>query len=142
MSLTLNAEQQMLKDNARQFVREHAPVSHLRKLRDTKDATGFSPDLWRQMVDLGWAGIVIPEAYGGSGLGFTELGLVLEECGRTLAPQPLLSNAVLGAGAVLTGGSEAQKQALLPGVAAGGGPLLVMTGRAFHRPGDLFRLLL
>ena len=77
MSLTLNAEQQMLKDNARQFVREHAPVSHLRKLRDTKDAAGFSPDLWRQMVDLGWAGIVIPEAYGGSGLSVNQV-VVLE----------------------------------------------------------------
>jgi alkylation response protein AidB-like acyl-CoA dehydrogenase len=119
MSLTLNAEQQMLKDNARQFVRENAPVSLLRSLRDRKDESGFSLDVWRSMVELGWAGIVIPEAYGGMGLGFTELGVVLEECGRNLVSQPLLSTAVLCAGAILEAGSDAQKQALLPGVAAG-----------------------
>jgi alkylation response protein AidB-like acyl-CoA dehydrogenase len=119
MALTLDAEQQMLKDNARQFVRENATVTHLRKLRDTKDATGFSTDLWRSMVELGWSAIVVPEAYGGMGLGYTELGVVLEECGRNLVPQPLMSSVVLGAGALLEGGTEQQKKALLPGVAAG-----------------------
>jgi alkylation response protein AidB-like acyl-CoA dehydrogenase len=119
MSLTLNAEQQMLKDNARQFVRENAPVAHLRRLRDTKDATGFSADLWRQMIELGWAGIVVPETYGGMGLGYTELGVVLEECGRTLVPQPLVSSVLLAAGAVLEAGTEAQKKALLPGICDG-----------------------
>ena len=96
MALTLDSEQQMLKDNARQFVRENAPVTHLRKLRDTKDATGFSPDLWRSMVELGWSGIVMPEAYGGMGLGYTELGVVLEECGRNL----VAASAALERGAV------------------------------------------
>ena len=119
MSLTLNAEQQLLKDNARQFVRENAPVSHLRKLRDTRDATGFSADLYRQMVELGWSGIVFPEQYGGMGLGYTELGVVLEECGRTLAPHPLISSVLLAGGAVLEGGSDAQKQAVLPGICDG-----------------------
>jgi alkylation response protein AidB-like acyl-CoA dehydrogenase len=119
MSLTLNSEQQMLKDNARQFVRENAPVGHLRKLRDTKDATGFSPELWRQMVELGWSGIVLPEQYGGMGLGYTELGVVLEECGRTLAPSPIMSTVLLGGGAVLEGGSEAQKSAILPSISEG-----------------------
>ncbi len=119
MSLTLNAEQQMLKDNARQFVRENAPVSHLRKLRDLKDATGFSPQLWQQMAELGWSGIIVPEQYGGTGLGYTELGVVMEECGRTLAPTPLLSTVLLCGGALLQGGSEAQKKALLPGISEG-----------------------
>ena len=119
MSLTLNAEQQMLKDNARQFVRENAPVSVLRKLRDTKDATGFSTDVYRKMVDLGWTGIVLPEQYGGMGLGYTELGVVLEECGKTLVSHPLLSSVVLAGGCVLQAGSDAQKQALLPGIADG-----------------------
>lgn len=119
MALTLTAEQRLLRDNATQFVRESAPVSQLRKLRDTKDATGFSADVWRQMADLGWAGIVIPEAYGGSGLGYTELGLVLEACGRTLAATPLVSTGVLGSGLVLAGGSEALKRELLPAVSEG-----------------------
>jgi alkylation response protein AidB-like acyl-CoA dehydrogenase len=119
MSLTLTAEQRMLRENAMQFVRESAPVSQLRKLRDTKDATGFSADVWRQMADLGWAGIVIPEAYGGSGLGYTELGLVLEACGRTLAATPIVSSVVLGTGLVLAGGSEALKREILPAVSEG-----------------------
>src|SRR3954453_16708012 len=119
MALTLTAEQQLLRDNALQFVSENAPVPHLRKLRDTKDAVGFSRELWQQMADLGWAGIVIPEAYGGLGLGWTELGLVLEACGRTLAPQPLLSTAVLSSALILAGASEAQKQSLLPAICEG-----------------------
>jgi alkylation response protein AidB-like acyl-CoA dehydrogenase len=121
MSLTLNAEQQLLKDNARQFVRENAPVSHLRKLRDTRDAAGFSTDLYRQMVELGWAGIVFPEEYGGMGLGYTELGVVLEECGRTLVPHPLMSSVLLAGGCVLEAGSEEQKKAVLPAIAEGTG---------------------
>ena len=119
MSLTLNTEQQLLKDNARQFVRENAPIGLMRKLRDQKDEVGFSNDLWRQMVDLGWAGIVTPESYGGMGLGYTELGLVLEECGRTLASQPLLSSVVLFGGALLEAGSEAQKKEYLPKLCEG-----------------------
>jgi len=121
MSLTLNSEQQMLKDNARQFVREHAPVSHLRKLRDTKDATGFSTDVYRKMVELGWSGIVVPEQYGGMGLGYTELGVVLEECGRTLVPHPLMSSVLLAGGCVLEAGTEEQKKAVLPAIAEGTG---------------------
>jgi alkylation response protein AidB-like acyl-CoA dehydrogenase len=119
MALTLDSEQQMLKDNARQFVRENATVTHLRKLRDTKDAAGFSPDLWRSMVELGWSGIVMPEAYGGMGLGYVELGVVMEECGRNLVPHPLLASVVLCGGALLEAGSEDQKKALLPGIASG-----------------------
>ncbi|HKU40135.1 MAG TPA: acyl-CoA dehydrogenase family protein [Polyangiales bacterium] len=119
MALTLTSEQQLLKDNATQFVREHAPVGHLRRLRDTKDSVGFSRDLWQQMVELGWAGIVIPEAYGGLGLGWTELGLVIEACGRTLAPQPLLSSVALGSALVLAGGSDAQKSSVLPAISSG-----------------------
>jgi alkylation response protein AidB-like acyl-CoA dehydrogenase len=71
------------------------------------------------MAELGWAGILVPEAYGGSGLGCTELGLVLEACGRTLAATPLLSTGVLGTGLVLAGGSEALKRELLPQVSDG-----------------------
>jgi alkylation response protein AidB-like acyl-CoA dehydrogenase len=119
MSLTLNAEQQLLRDNARQWVREAAPVGHLRRLRDLRDETGFSRETWQQMAELGWPGIVFPEAYGGLGLGFIELGVVLEECGRTLVPAPIYSSVLLGGGAVLAGGSEAQKQAILPGICAG-----------------------
>jgi alkylation response protein AidB-like acyl-CoA dehydrogenase len=119
MSLVLTEEQEFLKNTAAEFVQEHAPVTHLRALRDARDETGFSRKLWKQMGELGWPGILLPEEYGGADLGLAELGVVMEECGRTLAPYPFLSTVVFGAGAVALGGSEAQKQAILPGVAAG-----------------------
>jgi len=119
MALTLTAEQQLLKDNATQWFAETAPVSHQRRLRDLKDPLGFSREVWREMGQLGFLGTAIPEAYGGSGLGTTELGLLLEAAGRTLVPAPLLSSVVLGGGLILAGANESQKQQLLPAIADG-----------------------
>jgi alkylation response protein AidB-like acyl-CoA dehydrogenase len=119
VGMILNEEQELLKQTAREFLSEKAPVSHLRALRDERDEVGFSRKLWKEMAELGWAGILLPEEYGGAELGYAELGIVLEECGRTLAPYPLLSTVVMGAGAVQLGGSEAQKKEILSGVAAG-----------------------
>jgi acyl-CoA dehydrogenase len=119
MALTLNAEQMLLRDNAREFVRSTAPVSHLRRLRDGGDRTGFSRELWREMAEFGWPGCIFPEAYGGIGLGYTELGIVMEECGRTLTPAPFLSSVLLAGGVLLEAGSEAQKQNFLPRLCSG-----------------------
>lgn len=119
MPLVLNEEQQLLKSTAEQFFRNKAPVSTLRKLRDEKSADGFSRELWREMADMGWAGTFLPEQYGGLDCGFTELGIVLEAGGRTLVASPLFSSVALAASAILLGGSEAQKDALLPRIAAG-----------------------
>ncbi len=119
MSMILNDEQQMLQKTAREFVGENAPVSHLRELRDKSDATGFSRKLWKQMAELGWAGIALPESYGGSDLGYADLGVLLEECGRTLTTSPLFSTVVLGADVIHTAGSDEQKAELLPGVCSG-----------------------
>jgi acyl-CoA dehydrogenase len=115
-TLVLTEDQEDIRRTARDFVKERAPVTMLRGLRDAKDATGFSRELWKDLADLGLVGMALPEAYGGGGLGFAELGLVLEELGRNLVPTPFLSTVVLGAGAVLLAGSEAQKQELLPAV--------------------------
>jgi alkylation response protein AidB-like acyl-CoA dehydrogenase len=120
MALVLNEEQRLLQDTAREFLASNAPVEALRALRDQRDPVGYSPDLWRQMAELGWASIILPEEYGGLDFGFLGLGVVLEETGRTLAASPLYASAAVGASALLLGGSEAQKQALLPEVAAGG----------------------
>jgi alkylation response protein AidB-like acyl-CoA dehydrogenase len=119
MSLVLSEEQALLKETAAEFMQEKAPVSHLRELRDAKHDLGFSRSLWKEMAELGWTGILLPEEYGGSDLGFAELGVVLEECGRTLAPYPFLSTVVFGAGAIALGGSDDQKRAILPGVGNG-----------------------
>lgn len=119
MALVLNEEQRFLRDAAREFLNANAPVEALRKLRDDKDPTGYSSELWHQMAELGWASIILPEEYGGLDFGFTGLGVVMEETGRTLTASPLLASAVVGASALLLAGSENQKSSLLPKVAAG-----------------------
>lgn len=116
MPLYLTDEQAMLRDTARDFVAEHAPVSHMRGLRDAGDATGFSRDLWKQFAELGFTGILVPEAQGGLGLGHVEAGVVLEEIGRNLSPSPFLSTAV-GAVAALSGTAHADRW--FPGIVAG-----------------------
>lgn len=119
MSLVLTEEQELIQQGAAEFLKEHAPVTHLRALRDSKDPVGFSKALWKQMAELGWVGIPFAEEFGGAGLGLAELGVVLEACGRTLAPYPFLSTTVLGGGAVAIGGSPAQREKILQGVCKG-----------------------
>jgi alkylation response protein AidB-like acyl-CoA dehydrogenase len=116
MPLYLNDEQAMLRDTAKGFVAEHAPVSHMRGLRDSKDANGFSRDLWKQFAELGLTGILIGEDQGGLGLGHVEAGIVLEEIGRNLSPSPFLSTAV-AAVAALQGTPHAARW--FPGIIAG-----------------------
>jgi alkylation response protein AidB-like acyl-CoA dehydrogenase len=119
MALVLTDEQVMLRDSARGFLGKNAPVSHLRALRDRRDETGFSRELWQQFAEMGFTGILIPEAFGGSGLGHVEAGVVMEETGRTLTPSPFLSTALLAASALARGGSDAQKREHLPKIADG-----------------------
>jgi alkylation response protein AidB-like acyl-CoA dehydrogenase len=117
--LILNDEQRMLAKTAREFIRERAPAARIRSFRDSKDWLGFSQAVWREMAELGWLGLQIPEQHDGLGLGFFDLCVVLEQSGRELMPEPLISTLLLGTQALLLGGTDAQKQALLPGVAAG-----------------------
>jgi alkylation response protein AidB-like acyl-CoA dehydrogenase len=119
MSLVLTEEQVFLRETAAEFLAEKSPVSHLRELRDGSDETGFSRSLWKEMSELGWSGIVFPEEYGGADMGFADLGVVLEECGRTLSPYPLISTVVLGGSAVMLGGTESQRKEILTGVCQG-----------------------
>ena len=135
MALVLTEEQSMLRDSARGLISDKAPVSHLRQLRDSKDTTGFSRDLWKAFAEMGFCGLLVPENFGGSGLGCVEAGVVMEEIGRTLMPSPFLSTAVLAASAIARGGSEAQKSAYLPKISNGAllAALAVDEG-AKHRP--------
>ena len=119
MALVLTEEQSMLRDSARGLIRDKAPVAHLRQLRDSKDATGFSRELWKSFAEMGFAGLLVPEDFGGSGLGCVEAGVVMEEIGRNLVPSPFLSSAVLAVSALSRGGSAAQKAEHLPGIADG-----------------------
>jgi alkylation response protein AidB-like acyl-CoA dehydrogenase len=119
MALVLDQDQQMLKQAAADFVRKESPVSRVRKLRDERDPDGFSRAIWRKMAELGWHGILVPTDCGGLGMGMIELACVLEECGRNLVPEPLLSTLALGTNAILLGGNDAQKSEWLPQVAGG-----------------------
>ncbi len=119
MPLVLTDEQAMLRDSARGYLSERAPVAALRKLRDSRDADGLSRDLWRGFADMGFTGMLVPEAYGGLGLGCVEAGVVMEEIGRNLTASPFLSTAVVAATALSRGGGDAQKEEWLPRIAAG-----------------------
>ncbi len=119
MALVLNEDQLMLKDAAAGFLAEKAPVAELRRLRDEGSDTGYSQPLWTDMAEMGWPGIAIPEAYGGLGFGYAGLGIVLEQIGRNLSVSPLQASILVGATAIARLGTDAQKEALLPQLAAG-----------------------
>lgn len=119
MPLVLNEEQEMLRDAARGFLDEKAPVGALRKLRDANDETGFDRDLWKEMAEMGWAGILVDEEHGGADFGFVGAGVIAEEMGRTLTVSPFLSTSVLAATALKKLASDAHKQEHLPKIAAG-----------------------
>ena len=116
MSL-LTDDQKMLRETAAQVMAEEGSIARqLRHLRDTGCSDGFSHALWRQFGELGLAGMCIPEAHGGMGLGATEAALVLEEIGRNLTPSPFLTTAVAAVRA-LDGSAQAERW--FPGIVAG-----------------------
>ncbi|MBV1882850.1 MAG: acyl-CoA/acyl-ACP dehydrogenase [Pseudomonadales bacterium] len=119
MALTLNEEQQLLSDSAKDFFSKSMPVSLLRELRDNDNELGYSESHWKEMIELGWGGIVVPEAFGGLDFGYQGLGVVLEEAGRTLAASPLFTTCVLGGASLALAGSEQQKSELLPLIVSG-----------------------
>jgi alkylation response protein AidB-like acyl-CoA dehydrogenase len=110
MALILTEEQMMVRDNARAFLADKAPVAHLRKLRDTRDADGFSRSLWKAFAEMGFCGLLLPENLGGSGLGYVEAGVIMEEIGRNLTPSPFLSTALVGATTLLRDGNGARNR--------------------------------
>ncbi len=119
MALILNEEQQMIRQAAREFFQANAPVSQLRALRDSRDPLGYEPSLWQSMMDMGWHAMLIPEQYGGLGMGLSEMGQVLEESGRTLTSSPLLTTGVLGVSSIVFCHNEQLKSEILPAIADG-----------------------
>jgi acyl-CoA dehydrogenase len=119
MDLVLTEDQELIAKTAADFVKGKSPLVRVRALRDAADPLGFSRALWKEMAELGWVGIAFPEAQGGAGLGFSELAVVLEELGRTLAPEPFLSTVLLAGQALVLAGDEAKAAAWLPRVAKG-----------------------
>jgi acyl-CoA dehydrogenase len=119
MALVFTEEQEMLRESARGFLDEKAPVSALRKLRDSNDPACFSRELWKEMAEMGWAGILIEEEFGGSDFGFVGAGVLAEEMGRTLTASPFLSTSILAATALKKFANAAQRGEFLPKIAAG-----------------------
>lgn len=118
MDFALSDDQRAIQEAARDFLTDGASADVVRAA--VEGPTGFDADLWRNLAgELGFAGLMVPEEFGGLGLGAVEMALVLEETGRVLAPVPYFETAVLAVQAVLAAGSDAQKQALLPRLAAG-----------------------
>jgi acyl-CoA dehydrogenase len=135
MPLVLTEDQSMLRDSAAGFLAERASVSQLRALRDSNDATGFDPAVWREMADMGWAGIAIDEAHGGLGFGYVGLGLLLEQAGRHLSASPLESTVLVAAPVLAALGSPEQRAQWLPAIAAGERIVsLALQERGHHAP--------
>jgi alkylation response protein AidB-like acyl-CoA dehydrogenase len=112
MDFAFSEQQDLLRTSARQFLERECPFDMVRRWND--DPQGYSPDLWQKMAALGWMGLVLPETYGGSGLSFADLTILMEEMGRVLLPAPFFSSIALGALTLLETGSDEQRQQLLP----------------------------
>jgi alkylation response protein AidB-like acyl-CoA dehydrogenase len=117
MDFGFSEEQEMLRSSARDFLAKESPMTYVRRMME--DDRGYSDDQWNKMAELGWMGLILPEQYGGSGLDFVDMIVVLEEMGRVVLPGPFFSTVILGGVALLEGGSDAQKKDLLPRLAAG-----------------------
>ena len=135
MPLLLNEEQSMLRDSARSFLAENAPVAQLRQLRDGHDPAGFAGNTWAAFAELGYAGVAVSEAHGGAGLGAVEIGVLMEQIGRHLSALPFLSSSVVAACVLQRAGSAAQQAHWLPRIARGEAiATLAMDEGQKHRP--------
>jgi alkylation response protein AidB-like acyl-CoA dehydrogenase len=117
MDFGFSQEQEMLRTTARSFLEKECPTSVVRKLMATPE--GCTPEFWAKLAELGWVGLIYPEAYGGAGLGFVDLVVIMEEMGRVLLPTPYFSTVLLGGLALLEGGSETLKKEWLTKISMG-----------------------
>jgi len=117
MKFTLTEEQEMLRKTARDFLTDKCPKSFVKQMEESE--TGFSRELWEQMAELGWMGLVFPEKYGGGDMSFLDLAVLLEEMGRACLPGPFFSTVVLGGLPILFSGREEHKQEYLPKIING-----------------------
>jgi len=119
MALILNEEQQLLKESADGFFAEKAPISQLRHLRDSKNEVGYDQSLWKDMAEMGFAGILVSEDHGGADFGLVGAGIVAEAMGKNLSASPYHASSIVGASIIAAGGNEQQKASLLPAITAG-----------------------
>ena len=119
MPLVLTEAQSMLRDSARDFLADHAPIKQLRQLRDSADADGFSRPLWKQFASMGFTGVLVPEAHGGLGLGHVEAGVVMDRIGHQLCASPFWASGIVATTALRHAGNDQQQQTWLPKLANG-----------------------
>ncbi len=117
MDLGLNEAQQMLKNSAREFLDSECTSDYVRAMEE--DERGYTAEMWQKIAEQGWLGLMFPEEYGGFGLNFMDLSILLEETGRVMLPGPLFSTVLMGGMSILNAGSEEQKKELLPQIAEG-----------------------
>src|SRR5215470_15439135 len=117
MDFGLSEDQELLQRSAAEFLASECPPSFVREV--ARDEEGLPRGLYRQMAELGWCGLIIPEQYGGAQLAMLDLALLAEQLGRALVPGPFFSSAVLATLTILNGGTRAQKRAWLPRLATG-----------------------
>jgi alkylation response protein AidB-like acyl-CoA dehydrogenase len=115
----LTEEQALIREQAKTWARDEAPVAKFREMRDSGNEHGFDKATWASIGEMGWAGVVVPEAYGGVDMGYLTLGVVLEELGRQLTASPLLASGLVGATALVVAGNDEQKSTWLPKIADG-----------------------
>lgn len=119
MGLVITEEQSLLKESARDYLKENASIALMRKLRDENDENRFSSSVWSSMAEMGWAGLIVPEAYGGMGFDYLGMGQLIEETGRTLTSSPLFSSALVAATLINLSGNQSQKEKYLAAIAEG-----------------------
>jgi len=132
MTLPLTEEQEMLSRSVAEFVADRASITQFRAWRDRTTETAFDSALWREIAEMGWCGIAIDEAYGGSALGYSGLALVLEQFGRHLSITPMNATVLAGATAISLMGSETQKTSWLPPIVDGSLTLSLAWGEGAH----------
>lgn len=130
MDFEFSSEQEMLRNESRKFLEKTCPLEKIREIME--DKKGFAPEMWKQVSELGWPALIIPEQYGGIGMTMVDLVVVMEEMGRALFPSPFLFN-LMATFALLEAGSDEQKQKYLPAIASGE----CVATFAFAEPGDL-----
>ena len=117
MNLDFSEEQLMLRDAARDFLTKRLPKKTVKEMEESQ--SGYTPEIWKELAELGWMGLVLPEKYGGAGMAFLDLAVLLEEMGRACLPGPFFSTVLLGALPILDFGTEEQKNEYLPRIANG-----------------------
>lgn len=133
MDYGFSEEQEMLRTMARDFLANECPKTYVREMME--DEKGYSPELWKKMADVGWLGLVFPEEYGGTGMGFRDLMILGDEMGRAMFPGPFVSTMLLVGMPILMAGTEEQKKEYLPKIASGD---MICTLAVLEEDGDLW----